>query len=151
MTRNNGLIDATEYLRSVGAEAERLELTAIEVHAATPGNSLLLQSDRCWQLELIVNELLASAAARFAGRSGKIEIELSHEADLVHCTVTDNASESVRTVRGLDVARELAKGVCGRIGHWFDDETTSLVLTIPLTERERLANQPNRLPSAPAA
>jgi hypothetical protein len=62
MIDDHVLIDATEYLRSVGAQAERPALTAVELHAATPGNTLLLQSDRCRQLEPIVKELLASAA-----------------------------------------------------------------------------------------
>lgn len=142
MTQSDDLVDAAEYLRSLGAEAERFELEAIEVHATTSSDRLLIQPDRCWRLELILNELVANAAARLAGKEGRIEIELSHEADLLHCSVSGGGSEPARAVSGLELAHLLASGLRGRIGHWFDDETTSMVLTIPLTEREREANQP---------
>ncbi|WP_439371538.1 hypothetical protein [Bradyrhizobium sp. DASA03120] len=141
MTDSIGLIDAAEYLRSFGAEAERLGLDAIKVHSGTSGDPFLLQSNRCWLLELVVNELVANAAARCVGKEGRISIELTHEAGLLHCAVSDNGSKGTGVGAGLDVARQLAKGISGRIGHWFDDKATSLVLTAPLTERECQANR----------
>jgi two-component sensor histidine kinase len=106
---------------------------------------VLLQSSRYRQLRLIVNELVTSTMcyARIAGREGKVNIELMYEGSFAHCIVSDNGAEFVRarSLCGLKTAHQLANGLGGWIGHWFDDETTSLVVTFLLTEREQQANE----------
>jgi two-component sensor histidine kinase len=141
MSDSHELIDAAKCLRKLGVPAELSELGRVKVHSIISKGRVLLQSDRCSRLELIVSELVSNAAryARF-GEEAKIEIELIYEANFLHCTVSDNGAEPARPVRGLEIAHQLAKGLCGQIGHWFDDERTSLVLSIPLTERERQVN-----------
>ncbi|TFV75821.1 sensor histidine kinase [Bradyrhizobium frederickii] len=142
MTPNShDLIDAAKRLRKLGVPVELSGLGRVKVRVFLASGCLLMQSDRCSRLELIVSELVSNAAryARF-DEQANIEIELMHEADFLHCTVSDNGAEPARPIRGLEIAHRLAKDLCGRISHWFDDERTSLVLSIPLTERELQAN-----------
>src|ERR1700730_13919534 len=42
--------------------------------------------------------------------------------------------------RGLRISNDLAKGLGGRVEHGFGTDFTSVVLSFPLTERERQAN-----------
>ena len=139
VTDSHELIDAAKYLRDFALAAEQSAVNGIKIHSTVPMQSFLLQSDRCRRFELVISQLVASAIARSIG--GNIGIELMHEADFVHCEVSNYGSEGSSAVPGLECAHQLAKALRGRIGHWFDRETTSLVLTVPLTERERQANR----------
>jgi len=141
MTDSHNLIDAAKYLRDLELGAKRSAPEAIEIHPNIARHGLLLQSDRCRRFGLVVNELVEKLVGRFVGKKGRIHLELMQEADLVHCAVSHHEAGPSTGVAGLEVAHQLAKTLRGRIGHWFDHETTSLVLTIPLTERERQANQ----------
>ena len=141
MTGDHDLIDAAKYLRDFAVAAERSALNGIKIHSTILKQGLLLQSDRCRRLELVIKQLLANAIDRSAGKEGKIDMELMHEADFVHCAVSNYETDTSIGVGGLEFAHQLAKTLRGRIDHWFDDEKTSLVLTVPLTERERQANR----------
>ena len=143
----DGLIDAGDYLCRLGlAVGSRLHLMNIVLMVST--TNVPLQSERCWRLGLIVNELLTNAArhACSSRREGRIRIELTHEDSIVHCAVSDDVSEMTgeRPVRGLSTANDLANSLSGRIGHWFDDKGDSFVVTFPFTDRERQANKSAR-------
>ena len=87
MTNSHELIDAAKYLRDFAVAAERSALNGIRIHSSILKQGLLLQSDRCRRLELVLNQLVRNAIARSVGNEGKIDIELMHEADFVHCAV----------------------------------------------------------------
>jgi hypothetical protein len=135
------LVDVAEYLRDSGWAINPSKQHRTKIHVAPSAETLPLEIQRCWLLALVIEELVANAVryACFAGtREGKISIELTWEGNFVHCAVSDNGlgMGRARPVRGLRIAHGLARSLGGRIGHWFDDEGTSFVVTFPFTERE---------------
>jgi anti-sigma regulatory factor (Ser/Thr protein kinase) len=93
---------------------------------------------------LIAHELVTNAArhACFDARAGEIKLKLSRIGALVNCVVLDNGSRSAGGASGreLRISNDLAKGLGGRVEHGYGAEFTSIVLSFPLTERERQAN-----------
>lgn len=144
MPEGKTLIDAATYLRKLGSGMRRSWLDRMNIRLAFATESIPLQSQRCWRLSLIAHELVTNAAkyACFDTRAGEIRIKLSRIGALVNCVVLDNGSRSARDVPGreLRISNDLAKALGGRVEHGFGAEFTSVVLSFPLTERERQAN-----------
>lgn len=144
MPEGRTLIDAATYLRKLGSGMRRSWLDRMNIRLAFATESIPLQSQRCWRLGLIAHELVTNAAkhACFDTRAGAIRIKLSRIGGLVNCVVLDNGSRAARDVsaRELRIGNDLAKALGGRVEHGFGAEFTSVVLSFPLTERERQAN-----------
>lgn len=145
MPEGKTLIDAATYLRKLGSGMRRSWLDRMNVRLAFATESIPLQSQRCWRLGLIAHELVTNAAkhACFDARAGAIKIKLSRIGAVVNCVVLDDGSRAARNVsaRELRISNDLAKALGGRIEHGFGAEFTSVVLSFPLTERERQANR----------
>lgn len=144
MPEGKSLIDAATYLRKLGSGMRRSWLDRMNIRLAFATESLPLQPERCWRVGLIVHELAANAAkhACFDARAGAIKIKLSRIGALVNCLVVDNGSRAAvgASARQVHISNDLAKGLGGRVEHGFGAEFTSVVLSFPLTERERQAN-----------
>lgn len=144
MPEGKTLIDGATYLRKLGSGMRRSWLDRMNIRLAFATESIPLQSQRCWRLGLIAHELVTNAAkhACFDTRAGAIRIKLSRIGALVNCVVLDNGSRAARDVSGreLRISNALAKALGGRVEHGFGAEFTSVVLSFPLTERERQAN-----------
>ena len=144
MPRGKALIDAATYTRMVGCALRRSLLDRMNIRLALAAESLPLERERCRRLGMIVHGLVTDAAkhACFEARTGEIKIKLSRIGTLVNCVILDNGSRLARGTegRGLRINNDLAKGLRGRVEHGFGDEFTSVVLTFPLSERERQAN-----------
>jgi hypothetical protein len=113
----------------------------MKIYLIISADTLPLETERCWLLGLLAKELVTNAvrhACFLDTREGKISIELTWEGTFVHCAVSDNGPGMARArpVRDFRIAHNLARGLGGRIGHWFYDEGTSFVVTFPFTERE---------------
>jgi two-component sensor histidine kinase len=141
----DGLVDAAEYIRTLGSAIGRSTLEPIGIGLALVADPLPLESERSWRLALAVHELVTNAArhACFDGRDGAIKIKLSRRDHVVNCIVADNGSLSarLRPARGLQMVGELAKSLGGRIEYGFGAEFSSFLLVFPLTERERRADR----------
>lgn len=144
MPEGKTLIDAATYLRKLGSGMRRSWLDRLNIRLAFATESIPLQSQRCWRLGLIAHELVTNAAkhACFDTRAGAIRIKLSRIGAVVNCVVLDNGSRAARdlSARELRISNDLAKALGGRVEHGFGAEFTSVVLSFPLTERERQAN-----------
>ncbi|WGD54638.1 sensor histidine kinase [Bradyrhizobium sp. CB1650] len=138
------LIHAATYLRKLGCGMRRAVLNRMNIELAFATQSLALEPERCWHLGLIVHELVMHAArhACFDARAGQISIKLTRTGALVNCVILDNGSRPARDVsdRELRITRDIARALGGRIEQGFGAEFTSIVLSFPLTERERGAN-----------
>ena len=145
MPRGKALIDAATYIRMMGSAMRRSLLDRMNIRLAIATESLPLEPERCRRLGLIVHGLVTDAAkhACFDARTGEIRIKLSRIGAVVNCVVLDNGSRSARVAagRGLRISNDLAKGLGGRVERGFGTDFTSVVLSIPLTERERQANR----------
>ena len=144
MPRGKALIDAATYIRMMGCAMRRSLLDRMNIRLALATESLPLQPERCRRLGLIVHGLVTDAAkhACFEARTGEIKVKLTRIGAVVNCVVLDNGSRSARGAagRGLRISNDLAKGLGGRVERGFGTDFTSVVLSFPLTERERQAN-----------
>jgi hypothetical protein len=144
MPRGKALIDAATYIRMMGCAMRRSLLDRMNIRLALDTESLPLQPGRCRRLGLIVHGLVTEAAkhACFEARTGEIKVKLTRIGAVVNCVVLDNGSRSVRGAAGcgVQISNDLAKGLGGRLEHGFGTDFTSVVLSFPLTERERQAN-----------
>lgn len=139
------LVDAAEYIRKLGLAVSRCALEPIGIHLALVGDTLPLETERCWRLALAVHELLRNVArhACFDGRDGAIKVKLSLADTVVNCIIADNGSLSarLRPGQGLQIVSNLAKSLGGRLEYGFGEQFSSFLLVFPLTERERRANR----------
>ncbi|MHC2336952.1 ATP-binding protein [Bradyrhizobium sp. USDA 4454] len=144
MPAGDTLIHAATYIRKLGCGMRRAVLDRMGIQLAFATQSLALQPERCWHLGLIVHELVMHAArhACFDARAGEIRIKLTRTGALVNCVILDNGSRPARETsdRELRIARDIARALGGRIEQGFGAEFTSIVLSFPLTERERDVN-----------
>jgi two-component sensor histidine kinase len=144
MPKGKALIDAATYIRMMGCAMRRAWLDRMNIRLAFATQSLPLRPERCRRLGLIVHELVTNATrnACFDARDGQIKIKLTRIGALVNCVVADNGSRSGRGVsdRGLRIITDLSKDLSGRIERGFGTESTSVILSFPLTEREQQAN-----------
>jgi two-component sensor histidine kinase len=144
MPKGKALIDAATYIRMMGCALRRSLLDRMNIRLALATESLPLEPERCRRLGLIVHGLVINAAkhACFDARSGEIRVKLTRTGALVNCVVLDNGSRSARGAagRGLRISSDLAKDLGGRVEHGAGDEFTSVVLSFPLSARERQAN-----------
>jgi two-component sensor histidine kinase len=142
--KGKALIDAATYVRMMGCAMRRSLLDRMNIQLTFATEPLPLQSERCRRIGLIVHGLVFNAAkhACFDARTGEIRVKLTRTGALVNCVVLDNGSRSARGVagRGLRLSNDLAKDLGGRVEHGSGNEFTSVVLSFPLSERERQAN-----------
>ena len=138
------LIHAATYIRKLGCGLRRALLDRMDIQLAFATQSLALEPERCWRLGLIVHELVTNAArhACFDARAGQIKIKLTRIGALANCVILDNGSRAARGTsdRELRIVKQLARALGGRIERGFGTEFTSIVLSFPLTERERGVN-----------
>ena len=62
MPEADRVIDAATYLRQLCLSISRSKLDRLEIHLVLAACPLLLRSDRCWRLGVIVYELITNAA-----------------------------------------------------------------------------------------
>ena len=141
MPDRDKLVDAADYLCNLGWAVNPSSAASNEDQSAHFSGTLPLETERCWLLGLVAKDLVANAvrhACFFGSRESMVSIELIWEGSFVHCAVSDNGPGMARArpARGLRIAHNLARSLGGRIGHWFDDQGTSFVVTFPFTERE---------------
>ena len=118
----------------------------MNIHLLFAADTLLLQSDRCWRLGMILYEFVTNSArhAYFEGREGEVRVELSREGAFVKCRVSDNGSVSTGTKpgRGLRILVDLTRSLGGRMHHSIGGaEGGYFALDLPFTEHEQRANQ----------
>jgi two-component sensor histidine kinase len=129
-----GVVDAAAYLRQLCLSVSRSKLNRLEIHLVLAACPLLLRSDRCWRLGMIVYELITNAArhACFKGRR-EIHVELLRGGSHVVCKVQDNGS-SLRNIvpgRGLKIVQELAKTLNGNLQHKVGSKGSISLLAFP--------------------
>jgi two-component sensor histidine kinase len=139
------LIDTAESLRKLCLAVNRSKLDRMNIHLLLSTETLPLEAARCWQLGLIVHELVTNAVrhAYFDGRDGEIKVKLMRLGSWVNCRVTDNGSSlgRIKLGRGLRIVGDIANGLGGRIRHVSSTTWTSFELEFPLTQREQRTNR----------
>jgi two-component sensor histidine kinase len=128
------LVDAAAYIAQLCLSISRSKLENREITLVLVAEPVRLEADRCWQLALIVHELVNNAARHaFARGSGEIYVELMCDGSFVECRVLDNGSSAgaVQPGRGLRIVNELIKGLDGRFEQTFGSQGSTFVVAFP--------------------
>jgi two-component sensor histidine kinase len=131
------LVNAEGYLSELCRSIGRSKLDHMNVDLVLAAPPLMLESDRCWRLGMIVSELITNAARHaFAGRPGEIRVELVRTDGFVRCTVSDNGSApaDVRPGRGIRIVEQLATALDGSFERKFGFAGTAATLIFPYGE-----------------
>ncbi len=98
--------------------------------------SVCLSARRCWQICLIVSELVMNAAKHaFSGQGGSIFVTLLRSDDKVQCVVMDDGGGSVGATpgRGSQIIDALAVDLDGAISRHFSPDGLTVVVNVPAT------------------
>ena len=131
---NDTYVDAASYLENLCLSISRSKLDGLKIDLVLTASPLQLSSERCWQLGMMVYELVTNAARHaFRNGNGQVRVELSRAGKRVECSVVDNGSapSSVRRGRGLRIVDELVKGLDGRLDQRFGQRGSFSILTFP--------------------
>jgi two-component sensor histidine kinase len=127
-------VDAADYIDKLCRSISRSRLERMNIGLVLAAAPLQLESGRCWRLGMIVSELTTNAQRHaFAGRPGKIRVELFGARGLVRCTVSDDGSAPARIQlgRGSSIVEELTRGLNGRFERKFGPNGSSSTLIFP--------------------
>jgi two-component sensor histidine kinase len=147
-------IDAAAYLGRLCLALSRSKLEAMDIELVLTAEPLRLGSGRCWQLGMIVSELITNAARHaFAGRQGRIDVALSCVERSVMCVVADSgaAAAPIRPGRGFRIVEALARGIGGRIERKFGPRGSRSTLIFPYVEAITAGADAGLLPSGVGA
>ncbi len=131
------LVNAEGYLGSLCRSISRSKLDHMNIDLVLAAPPLLLESGQCWRLGMIVNELITNAARHaFAGRPGRIRVELFRAGAFVRCTVSDNGSAraNVQPGRGSRIVEQLVKELNGSLEPKFGFAGTNVTVVFPYGE-----------------
>jgi two-component sensor histidine kinase len=110
-------------------------------------NPIQLDADRCWQMALVVSELITNSARHaFHRQGGSIRVEISQAGAFVQCIVSDNgcAEGANQPGSGSKILRGLAESLGGTIEQRFGQEGARATLMFPM---DPAGFQPRRLDS----
>ena len=137
MPAGNRSVDATEHIcklcRSISLSKlayRGIELTFVE-------HPLRLSAMQCWQLSLILSELITNSCRHaFKDSGGIIRVEIMQRGGCVECIVADNGSapESYRPGKGLNIVRSLVRALHGEIDQRFGSFGGKTVISFPHAE-----------------
>lgn len=141
----NAVVDATAYLQALCRAMSQSKLDRAGIKLVLAADVVRLHSERCWQLGMIVYELVTNAArhAFFEGREGEVRVELSRAGATARCCVSDNGSpaRAVRPGRGLKIIGEMVKNLGGQVDRSFGANGSSFSVALPFVGREQQANR----------
>jgi len=123
MPSENSLADVAEYLHRLCLSISRSKLDWMSLKLTLAADPLLMETERCWRLGMIVYELVTNAArhAFHDQIGGSIRVDLCCSDTLVLCRVSDNGSAPahVQPGKGLTIVRELVRSLGGRFEQTF--------------------------------
>jgi two-component sensor histidine kinase len=148
MPERDDVIDAAEYLQTLCRSISRSKLERAGIKLVLATDKVWLHSGRCWQLGMIVYELVTNAArhAFFDGREGEIRVELLRSDTFARCKVSDNgsATKGVKPGGGLTIIGDLAKSLGGNVDRSLAATGTLFKVTVPFLGKELRANRSRR-------
>jgi two-component sensor histidine kinase len=110
--------DVSTYLRQLSQSISLSKLSDRNIELMFVECPMVMASERCWLLGMIVHELITNSARHaFADAGGKIRVELSRHHGVAQCIVMDNgaAAPAGRSGQGLKIIRHLAESLDGTL------------------------------------
>jgi two-component sensor histidine kinase len=140
---STGPVDLGEYLASLCAALSAASLADRGVRLTLAlDDMVLVDSERCWHVGLLIAELVNNAVRHaFGPEGGLIRVELSGGCGLVSCRVTDNgrARPDATLGCGSGVIAGLALALGGDIERWFGPDGATAILTFPASNDREVA------------
>ncbi|WP_172980244.1 sensor histidine kinase [Tardiphaga sp. P9-11] len=141
--RDSGLvIDATEYFRELCEALVDARLASTQVNLTLSAGPVLLVSDVCWKVGMIVAELVTNASRHAFGASGgNILVELTISGGTVECRVSDDGSphKPLRSGQGLKLIEGLTDSLKGSFVQRFEPCGSTSVLFVGANAEARTA------------
>lgn len=128
-------IDAAESIAGLCQAMSQARLSAEGIELTFVEQPVKLKSDRCWQMALVVSELITNAARHaFHREGGSIRVEISQTGAFIQCSVSDNGRAAVVNQPGCGskIVRALAESLGGTIEQHFAANGTRATLTFPV-------------------
>jgi len=135
MPEHHTRIDAASYLRKLCHSISRSKLESQNIRLVLAARPLLMPSDQCWRLGMIVYELVTNAARHaFRGTEGEIWVELWSAGAIIECRVSDNgtAPQKIRRGQGLYLVQELVKRLDGSLKQSFGPQGSASFVVFPI-------------------
>jgi len=107
--------------------AEGIELTFVE-------QPIQLDSERSWQMALVVSELITNSARHaFHRKGGAIRVEISQNGPFIQCSVSDNGCAAVGNQPGCGskIIHALAESLGGTLEQRFGQSGSRAKLVFP--------------------
>jgi two-component sensor histidine kinase len=144
--------ELSDYLENLCRALSRSRLLDQGIELALVEERVVLSSERCWHVGLIVSELVTNAAKHaFEERGGRIRVEIRVERDRVLCCVMDDGTwKHRRPGRGTRIVDVLAARMGGKLLRDFGPCGTAVTLIFPREPQQQLAcsrSSPNRVES----
>lgn len=128
--------DVSHYLGRLCQSISRSKLESRKIKLVVGVQPLMLPSEQCWLLGMIVNELITNAARHaFDDNGGTIRIGLLQNKDRALCIVSDNgkAAASVRPLGGRKIIKALAESLDGTFSQQFGEHGSTSILAFPVS------------------
>lgn len=128
-------VDVADYLLGLCHAISRSKLDRQNIKIVMGAQPMVLTSERCWMLGMIVNELITNAARHaFKGQGGTIRVELIENKSVAICNVSDNGRNSgeARPHGGLKIVKSLAESLNGNFSQQFGAQGSVSIVTFPV-------------------
>jgi two-component sensor histidine kinase len=135
----DGLLrDLSRELEPLCASLSSSFLSRRQITLTLTSESAAISAYRCWQLSLIVSELVTNAA-RHAFRlrpSGSIEVTTCVRGDNIECAIVDDGicEENIKPGRGTAIVDALVNDLGGTISRHHAVTGSTVILSIPRAE-----------------
>jgi two-component sensor histidine kinase len=127
-------IDGLGYLRQLCPVLRQVYVHSRPIDLVLVEHSLPIDSELCWRLGIIVNELVMSAATHaFGDGPGHIRISVTAAHGAIRCQVDDNrlSSTSVDAPAGLPIVEALTRELSGHFKQRFSDRGCLSTVVLP--------------------
>ena len=133
-----GVRDLGQELAALCSSISNSMLSARGIALTLSSDPVAIDAFRCWQISLIVSELVVNAA-RHAFREreeGAISVKVSARGGYLECTVSDDGRPYgvASPGRGSAIVNALIRDLSGTISREYSDRGSSISLFVPLTD-----------------
>jgi two-component sensor histidine kinase len=137
--------ELSDYLKRLCRAHKRSRLLDQGIELTLAGERVVLSSEQCWHVGLIVSELITNAAKHaFEERGGSIGVEIFLERHCVLCRVTDDGTwKDRRPGRGTEIVNGLAARIDGRVLRDVGPSGTTVTLIFPREIDRQLPSSPD--------
>ena len=141
MPERNLQVDAADSISRLCRAMSEARLSAEGIDLTFVEHPIQLDSERCWQMALVVSELITNSARHaFHRKGGSIRVEISQNGPFIQCSVSDNGCAAVGNQPGCGsrIIHALAESLGGTIEQRFGQNGARATLTFPTDSEDEI-------------